>query len=484
MRLENYIVKHFDRFPRKGLTGRRKIKTYVPEITSANVISILQEALAIHAVNAAEINYLYEYYRGNQDIRFKRKFVRENINNKITVNRANEIVTFKSSYFLTEPVQYISHGKDTGVFEKVNRLNEYMRAADKEQCDKNIIDWLYICGVGVRLALRPEEDSNAPFTIASVDPRRAFVIYHDGIGEKPLAGVILCKDAEGKTYADVYTKDTHYVVTDEKAVAVASPQYGGIPLIEYPANEARMGSFEVVIPILNGINKLESSAVDSVEDFINGFDVFQNCEIEDGEYQELSIGGHAVMVRTVVSGMEAKVYRVSSELSQEGVQKRIDDMTDAYLEICGMPNRNGGLSTSDTGTAVLLRDGWASAESRASETETMFRAAEKQFDRIVLNICRNQQIDVPNITEFEPEFPRNNLSNLQSKVQVLCEMLNNPKIHPKYAFALSGMFDDAEEAYQVSNSYYEEYLKSQEDKLDDDLEKVRESAADDGTETV
>lgn len=463
-----------DRLPSEGLTGRTKILIPVAAITESNLLEVLGKALAVHYKNASEITYLWLYYKGVQDIRFKEKFVRENINEKVCVNRANEIVTFKSSFLLEEPIQYVSHGGDEDVSKLVRELNEYMRMADKEATDKSIVDWFHICGVAERLVLRPEEsDSEQPFVIYSIDPRRAFVIYQDGIGQKPLAGVIIGKNEDGSTVYDVYTADRHYIVNGDVITLAAAPQYGGIPLVEYVNNEARMGAFEPVISILNGINNLESNAIDSVEDFVNGFDVFQNCDIENGDYSKLSIGGQAVKIKTVTQGMEAKVYRVSSEINQTGVQTRIDDLTDAYLEICGMPNRNGGTSTSDTGQAVIFRDGWSTAASRAKDTETLFRKSEKQFCRIVLNICRNKNIPVPKIQDFDPEFLVHKLSNLQSKVQSLCEMLNNPKIHPKHAYVAAGVFDDNEEAYRDGMKWSEEQEAKKEQLLNDELDRER-----------
>lgn len=478
MTLENYTVRNIASFPAKGFTGRRKIKTPVKKITADNVRGVVEKALAIHSQNAAQIDYLWNVYTGSQDIQKKEKYVRKNINNKVTVNRANEIVTFKTAFLLEEPIQYISHGGDDNISKLVNQLNEYMRAANKEANDKSVVDWFHICGVAPRLALvaTDEDDTTAPFCDYSLDPRKAFCIYYDGLGEKRLAGVILGVDENEETYADVYTKDTHYVIKGNTVEAVASPQYSDVPLVEYINNEARIGAFEVVLPLLNAINTLESNALDSIQDFVNGFDVFSNCEIADGDYSKLSLGGQAVMIKTTVQGMEAKVYRVASELSQEGVQERIDDLTSAYLEICGMPNRNGGSSTSDTGTAVLFRDGWSAADSRAKDTITLFRRSEREFDKIVLGICKVQGIEVPELADFEPEFPRGNLTNMQSKTQVLCEMLNNPKIHPKYAFSISGLFDDAEEAYRVSSEYYEANKAEQEERLNEAMDEARTAA--------
>ena len=483
MRLEEYVVENLDRFPKEMLTGRRKIKTNVERITEQNVRDVVESALGIHSRNAAEIDYLYRVYCGEQDIRHKVKAVRENINNKVVINRANEIVTFKSAYLLNEPIQYIPYKGDEKTSQKVETLNEYMRSEDKESKDKEIIDWIHICGVAPRLVLADKDmgsdEDNAPFCVYTLDPRIAFVIYNCRIGEKPMAGVILQQDEEQNWFADVYTEDRHYLIKREVMLSYKI-NYNGIPLIEYVNNEARIGAFELVLPILNNINVLESNAVDSVEDFVNGFDVFQNCDIEDGDYSTLSIGGKAVKIKTATPGMEAKVYRVASEISQSGVQTRIDDMTDAYLTICGMPNRNGGLSTSDTGTAVIYRDGWSEAESRAKDSEKLFTRSERNFLKIVLHIC--DTLDGGKyalglkLSDIKTEFLRKNFSNMQSKTQILCELLNNPKVHPLTAYETAGITKDSLAAYRLGMEWYKNGIDEQLAELDKELNDARETA--------
>ena len=487
MTLENYIVRDVSCYPSDCLTGRRKIKTTAREITSKNVRTILEEALAVHAVNAGEITYLLNYYKGKQDIQRKEKFVRENINNKVTVNRANEIVTFKTAYLLNEPIQYISHGdeKEGTITEQVNVLNEYMRAEDKESKDKEIVDWVHICGVADRFTITDEMagvDDGAPFYIYTVDPRLAFVIYSASVGERPMAGVILQMDEEQKWYAMVYTVKKCFTVTRE-TVTEEDHILGGIPLVEYINNEARMGAFETVVPILNSINQLESDAVDSVQDFVNGFDVFQNCDIEDGSYSQLSIGGKAVKIKTVTQGMEAKVYRVASELNQSGVQQRVDDLTDSYLTICGMPNRNGGSSTSDTGQAVIFRDGWSEAESRAKDSEKLFIRSERQFLRIVLNICDAKAEFALNLKlkDIGINFARKSLNNLQSRFQCFMEALGNPWVHPMDAYnAFGDVFGDKVAAYMRAVAWHKKQEENENKRLQDELDLERERVTNNG----
>ena len=458
----NELDKVLSVMPDDGLHGRRKILYESKEITPENVAEMVDKAFAVHRINRGEIRYLYDFYCGKQDIRLKEKQVRPEINNKVMVNRANEIVTFKTAYLLGEPLQYVSNGGDDAVSQKVNRLNEYMRSEMKDSKDKELADWMHICGVGVRMVLPDPvgEEDGSPVSIYTLDPRESFVVYHSGVGQRALAGVLRQKGASGQWISCVYTKDHYYEITAGKITKDEPHALGRIPIIEYLNNEARMGAFEVVLPLLNAINTIESNRVDSIQDFVNAFDVFQNCEIEEGQYKQLSQGSMAIQIKGM-QGLETKVYRVASELNQTNTQTLVDDLYNTALTICGMPNRNGGSSTSDTGTAVIYRDGFAEAESRAKDTEKMFIRSEWDFLRLVLRICRDTaEVDLK-LSEIKPEFTRKNLTNIQSKVQVLAEMLNNPKVHPKLAFQYSGLFTDAEDAYRVSMEYYEEQQAKQ-----------------------
>ena len=458
--LESTFEREITCWPDDGLHGRHVAYTNQKTITPENVADVVGKAMIVHMRNVAETEYLYGYYRGRQDIRLKEKVVRPEINNKVMVNRANEIVTFKTAYLLGEPLQYVSNGGDDTVSAKVNTLNEFMRSESKDTKDKEIADWMHICGVGVRMVVPDEEgeEGGSPACIYTLDPRDAFVIYYSGVGHKPLAGVLRQWDEEGKPYQCVYTREWYFEIAGGEIKKQEARTIPYIPIIEYPNNDARMGSFEVVLPLLNAINTVESNRVDSVQDFVNAFDVFQNCELEEGQYAELAKGGMAIQIKGT-QGMEAKVYRIASELNQTNTQTLVDDLYDTALTICGMPNRNGGSSTSDTGTAVIYRDGFAEAESRAKDTEKTFIRSEREFLRIVLYICRNTADLDLQLSDIKPEFTRKNLSNVQSKVQVLCEMLNNSKIHPKLAFQTCGVFGDSEEAYRISQSHYEEQQK-------------------------
>ena len=145
-------------------------------------------------------------------------------------------------------------------------------------------------------------------------------------------------------------------------------------------------------------------------------------------------------------------------------QTLVDYLYQTVLTICGMPNRNGGSSTSDTGAAVIMRDGWSLAESRAKDSELMFKKSEHEVLKLILRIIRDTEGLSPEIYDLRLknvslQFTRRNYENVQSKSQVLVSMLQQNKIHPRLAFQHSGLFTDPESAYQLSKEYSEEQEK-------------------------
>lgn len=445
--------------------------THVRDVTRENVAEVLGKALCIHQKNAAECAYLYAYYKGIQDIKDKVKLARPEINNKVMVNIANEIVTFDTAYFNTAPIQYVSAGGEDGVSRQVERLNGFMRDEDKASKDKEICDWFHICGVAPRVCLPDPEDQpeGSPANIYTPDPTEAFVVYHSGIGKQPVMGVILQKDEQGRDLAVVYTRNALYHVREGEVVFEQARVIPYIPVVEYINNEARMGAFEPVLSLLNAINILTSNRVDSVQDFVNAYDVFQNCELKEGEYGRLSQGGMYIQIKSTGATGEGKVYRISSELNQDGVQRAIDDLYANVLRICGMPSQSGAsASTSDTGTATIYRNGWYAAESRASDTEKLFNRAERQFLKVFLAICGSAGGLNLRLGDIKIEHTRNNLSNMQSRMQILCEGLNSDKIHPKIPWLLSGV-PNAEEYYRMSQQYFEEERERLAESVKDEL---------------
>ena len=67
------------------------------------------------------------------------------------------------------------------------------------------------------------------------------------------------------------------------------------------------------------------------------------------------------------------------------------------------------------------------------------------------------------LMDIDIKFTRRNYENIYQKAQVLDLLLKNPKIDPKYAFIVCGLFQDPEQAYQDSMQYYEQAKQESEE---------------------
>lgn len=442
----------------RQMFGRTKIYTDVEVITSENVVDVLTKAVSVHSQNQNDIDYLWDYYRGKTDILGKVKEVRDNINHKIAVNRANEIVNFKRGYGFGEPIQYIRRGSDESLTDDINELNEFMFSQNKHAEDSTLAEWMYVCGLGVRMIL-PGVEEEEPFRIYTLDPRYSFVVHYNGLGEKAVMGVkFIIKENKEPVYS-VYTKDMYFEIAKDKIVKAEPHVLGEVPIFEYPANTARLGSFEIALPLLNAINEVESNRLDDVEQYVNSFLALLGGTIDDETAQKLN----EYKMLCLPEGTDAKY--LSGQMLQGDIQVLVDNLYDAVLTICGIPNRNGGSSTSDTGSAVIMRDGWESAESQMKSVENEFKRSEKNFLKLVLRILRDTVGTNLKIRDIEIKFSRRNYDNIQTKSQVLVSMLGNPKIHPELAFTHCGLFLDPESAYLQSKVWWESQVPVQNEEV-------------------
>lgn len=445
-----------------GCFGRKKIFTDVTEITRDNVLNVLRKALITHWSNKADMEYLYAYYKGRQPILNRKKEVRPEIQNKVVENRANEIVSFKVGYLMGEPIQYVSRSDDKMVADKITTLNGYCLSEDKAAKDKELADWFHICGTAYRMVLPDsefeKESDEAPFEIYTLDPRFAFVVYANSIGEPPVMGVKYIQRSDGAVIYSIYTKDRYFEVENQSMIVREEAQSLGIPIIEYPANNARLGAFEIVLPLLDAINTVDSNRLDGVEQFIQAIMLFHNVDISSDDLSKLRDEG-ALRFKDLDPQYKAEIKYLTSELNQSQTQTLVDHLYNTVLTICGMPNRNGGSSTSDTGSAVIMRDGWSAAEARAKDSELMFKLSEKEFLKLVLHICSDLSDLELKLSNVEVRFTRRNYENIAQKATVLTTMLSNPKIAPVLAFTHCGMFSDPQLAYRMSMDYAEEQEK-------------------------
>lgn len=428
----------------KELHGRRQIFTGEKEITRSNVIDVLEKALAVHDKNRREIIYLQKYEKGIQPVLQRSKTYNAEINNKIVVNIANEIITFKEAEFAGEPIMYVSRkgndgtgSEDRNIPKKVAQVNDMMLAEGKQTLDLELAHKMFTCGVGYRLTYhdkRPPEEylDEAPFEIAIPDVENTFVVRYNDAKKDVVMGVtyVYRDPPENAVEYTVYTKNVTYTIEGLpytsglnqglKITSETKHNFGMVSLIEYPCNPDYMGAFEPVIPLLDAINLTESNRLDGIEQFIQALMVFDGVDISREDFLELKDLG-AIKLPATPNGVSGgkKLYYLNEQLDQSQTQTLVGDMKQTVLEIVGMPGQ-GNASTGDSSNngAVIMRNGWWHAEGRALQTQNMWKKAETEFLKVVLKICsETNKLTGLKVSDLEPRFWRQSYEDLLVKTQ-------------------------------------------------------------------
>ena len=197
--------------------------------------------------------------------------------------------------------------------------------------------------------------------------------------------------------------------------------------------------------------------VDGVEQIIQSFLKFINCEVDLAALEDLRRYG-AIKIKST-DGQQADVDTVKTDYTFEGANITKEDIYKNILLICGMPIPGNGKSISANNGAMLISSGYSKTESKARASEMMFEASERLMLKLVLKIVETigEKLDIRS-SDITVKTERTNNENLQVKTQALCEMLNTQKVHPKLAFEACGLFSDPENAYLISEVYYNEQL--------------------------
>lgn len=451
------------------LHGRRVIYATSDKVDKNTIVEEVNSALAIHRVNIAEEERLYWYRRGLTPVLQRKKERNAYVLNKITENHAGAIVDFKNGYFLTQPAFYKS--RTDGVQSKVEKLNEFLYRSGKQQVDNELADWFHTVGKAA-LFVRSIDDEKTPFEVYSLDPRTAFVVYSLKPGNKPIMGINVVSRKE-QILVDVYTEQEIYhlagtfvgtrVVNDPvpdcsvfEVKKIEPNPLGLIPIVEYSYNSVNMGAFESVIPLLDAINTIESNRVDGVEQAIQSLIVATNADLRNKDGTEASaedVRKSGLLLLTSKDGNKSEINILSENLNQTDTQTLVDNIYERMLSICAMPSTTkGGSSTSDTGAAVLARDGWYQADACARNTEDLFKKSNRLFDKIILKILNEKGLLKIDVNDFELEFVRNETANVQSKAQAFQTLLA-AGMHPEIAAGKSGISNDPVSDVKRSEKY-------------------------------
>lgn len=439
----------------KGIYGRRIAYTDVEVITVKNVVKVVSDCIGTFNTNKPVIQYLWNYYKGDQPVRYRTKVSRDDIINKIVENHAYEFVQFKTGQTYGEPVQYVSRKDDERINNAVDKLNDYMVDANKQEKDIKSGEWQ--SAVGTSFKAVQKKNGDIPFRIVAPTPLNTFMIYSRST-EEPMLAVQELKDENGETYKLCFSENMEFIIKNSKLVDNKLHAFGDIPIVEYPNNAERISDIELVIDLLDTMNNMQSNRMDAIEQFVQSWVKFVNCDVDEEQFQKMKMLG-ALVVKSNNGENKADVDIMTQELSQTESQVSKEDLWNNALTILAIPNKQTNTG-GDTQGAVELRNGWDFSKTRAKLKDAFVKSSEKRLAKVILNVLRVSEKDL-GITsrDFDVQINHSPTDNMVVKCQSL-QYLLQCGIHPIIAIKTVGLWGDAEKVFLVSKPYLDNLWKT------------------------
>lgn len=440
----------------RGCYGRKIAYTNVDTITANNVVKVIGSTIGIFNWNKPVIKYLWDYYKGDQPILYRHKLTNEDITNKIVENHAYEIVQFKVGQTYGEPIQFISRKDDETINKAVDTLNDFMADANKQEKDIKAGEWQSATGTSFK-AVQPK-NGDVPFRIVAPTPMNTYAVYNEST-EEPMLVVQELKDEDGNWYKMAFSDTMSFRIIDSKVVEAKLHTYGEIPIVEFPNNHERISDIELVVGMLDAINNMQSNRMDSIQQFVEYWVKFVNCEVDPETFEKMKMN-HALTVKSINENNKSDVEIMTQELNQTQCQVAKDDLLDNLQAILAIPNRESQNSGGDTQGAVSLRAGWDFSKTRAKQKDPIVKSAEKRLAIVTLNVLRLSGNDLKlSPRDFDVQINHSPLDNLYTKTQALAQMLQ-AGINPRIAVATCGLWGDAEKVSLQSQPYFDVLYKT------------------------
>ena len=448
------------------------------------IIEILENSKSLHEKNKIETLYLRSYYYGDQDIKYKVKHTREEINNKIVENWAFACIDFKKTYLLGKPIQYVSLNDSEN--EEISLLNEYVRYENKKSKDMELYEDVLVYGRGFRYTNKDSKTppDEAPFELINCPVEDTEVVYSSGMKHEQLFAYV-CTDMQclipsaNEQGEVIYNKQNYqeYTVYLRNAQIVYNNKNGElqrvgnpIPILlnehvinEYYTNRKRISLIEIGKDLFDGINDLESLDADDLEQYVNAILVFINAQISGEELEEVKEMG-AVCINSD-ENKKASVDLLQGTLNSNNTQINYNRLLNALHQILGIPvaSEYGIESTGDTGKAKLTGQGYTSAGIRIEGDETMFARCDFNSLKVILKVCQmTDKSGIKNLkaSKIDSKFQRDMSDNLLVKTQGLLN-LYSCDIPREYANSIVNLFSDPHAVTQDQERLFGEQISQQ-----------------------
>lgn len=431
--------------------------------------------LSSHKKNVAQMEYLINYEKGQQDILNKtRANGNSKINNKHVTNYAWEFVNFKKGYYVGKPIKYVDLNEEKN--DRMKLFNRYIRDVNKASKDLVKYENMLIMGIAHTMTIPKKRDYNieyeSPYDYTILDNKDVCVVKSTDIYKTKLFSMCFSKMLENDgTEYDIFTiyydfKFLQLKYSNSELILINS---GKMPvkdcITEYQLNEQRMGIFEPVINALNSMNTISSNQIDQLEESVNTYLTFENVDISSitsniDTFREKRI----LVVNTSNPEAPAKIGSVKIENDNTSINEKYKSIEQRTYDIVGVPMPTSSTGQGVSGEAQQYGGGWENAQNIALVDTQYIMQFEKEDLQKFIYISKsavNSKID-KNLfaSDIEIKYTINKSNNMQTKAQSMTYYIDKGFTREQ-ALTFCEITDDPQTEGKIADENYE--LQKQKD---------------------
>lgn len=246
------------------------------DITQKTILKAINDKIQENA----RLIKMQNYYKGKQSI--SERFYEDETkpNNRICINYCKEIADFFTNYLVGVPLVYENMPP---------KIIDTLKYNDDDEVLLQAVKQMNINGFSCEL-FYTDEQGNVRY--ASLNPLECIIFCQDDLQGDIKAFIRLIKnDEETGGYTAIYYTDTYYqsfMVDDVTSqLSPISDEvhhfFNDVPINLYKNNDELQGTFEQIISLQDGLNKLMSDNINEIEQFADSYLVLKGLNATKNE---------------------------------------------------------------------------------------------------------------------------------------------------------------------------------------------------------
>lgn len=335
-----------------------------------------------HQPEEAREQTLQNYYKGNTKIKQRQYSDTSKPCNRVSAPYATHLSDTAVGYFVGKPITYT--GSDDNLMEQINQIVRYNDDAAE---NSTLAKYASICGVAYELLYI---DNDGLIRYKALEPSHCFPIFCSDLDGEMLYFIRHWTDTDiitnvDTTYVQVYSQSDITTYRQDEAALTEIERvphnFGLVPVAIFNNNNDNIGDFELVMPLIDAYDAVQSDSVDAADYFADCYLLLSGMQGTDVDDIQNMRSNRVLLVDS--EGDAKFLTKEVNDAEQENLKTRL--VNDIY-QLSGIPNLTAdGFATT---SGIALRYKLMGLESKTATKETYFRYGLQRRFELICSILR------------------------------------------------------------------------------------------------